>query len=170
VRELGGKGRRQTPLVEVVDGPFTIHAHPVRDNRCFSSRRSPPNLVFSPPSGAGKKRRPKPRTVSGRRFCLSAEVFSCPRSFAVCFPAYFLSRCGRPYPPPVVHIVRGPHVRAMCRWDNPWHNAWGNLSRTGYRLRDGLVEPMDRVAASQNMLGLETFIRKPSVPVFSGGG
>jgi hypothetical protein len=43
------------------------------------------------------------------------------------------------------------------------------MSIIGYRQGEGLVEHADRVAAPQNMLGTEMFIRKPYVPDFLGG-
>jgi hypothetical protein len=34
------------------------------------------------------------------------HFFSCPPAFAVSFPTHVLSRCGRPYPPSVVYVVK----------------------------------------------------------------
>jgi hypothetical protein len=35
-------------------------------------------------------------------------IFSCPLSLFRLFPTPILSRCARPFPPPVVYVVRGP--------------------------------------------------------------
>jgi hypothetical protein len=56
-------------------------------------------------------------------------------------------------PSPVVSDARGPPKGAMCRHDKPRHIAKGSLSIDGYRLREGLVEHADRVAAPQKILG-----------------
>jgi hypothetical protein len=87
-------------------------------------------------------------------------------SFAVNFPSLVGSRYGRPYPSPAVYIVRGPPIRAVCRCDKPRHNAWGSLSINLYRLGEGLVKHMDRVAAPQKVVGTGTFIQIPRTGFF----
>jgi hypothetical protein len=44
------------------------------------------------------------------------------------------------------------------------------MSMVGYRLREGLVEHMDRGAFHKKIMGTEILNRKPSVPNLNGGG
>jgi hypothetical protein len=53
-----------------------------------------------------------------------------------------------------------------CRYDNPRHTASCSLSITGYRLREGWVGHMDRVAAPQKVLGTGIFSKNPPYRVF----
>jgi hypothetical protein len=68
----------------------------------------------------------------------------------------------------MVYVVRGPPLRAVCRYDNPRHTARGSLLITGYILGEGLVEHKDRVAVPQKMVGTGIFFSKnPPYRVFS---
>jgi hypothetical protein len=65
--ELGGDDMRKDPSLGSSTAPSRSTNTFIRDNRCSSRRRSPPNLVFFRPSRGGKKKKPKPHTVSGWR-------------------------------------------------------------------------------------------------------
>jgi hypothetical protein len=71
-----------------------------------------------------------------------------------------------PVPSPMVYAVRGAPLYAESRCDDPRHPALGSVSMTWYRLGEGLVELVDRVAAPQKLSGAEVFIQKLSLPVF----
>jgi hypothetical protein len=125
VPELGRKRRRKTPSLRSSTVPTRSMHIPVRDIRCSSRRNSPPSLVFSPPSALRGLGRENNLASYGVWLALlpPSRMFSCPLSFCRLFPTPPRSRCGRPYPPPVVQVVRGPPLRAVCRYDNPRHTA-----------------------------------------------
>jgi hypothetical protein len=142
-RARGGEAGEKT-LARVVVGPFSILAHPrARYSLLLPSQRAPLSLVFPPPSGAEKK-----KYLSLRR-CPAGSLVSVPDFLMSHVLSPFVlaligSRCGRPYTPLVVYVVRGPPIRALCRYDNPRHIASGSLSITTCRLGEGLVEHTDR--------------------------
>jgi hypothetical protein len=120
--ELGGKACEKTPRSDL------------RRSR-LDPFSSPPEVVVAPPNELRHLaesslllrglRRENNEVVDGVRLALlpPCKMFPCPLSLFRLFPTPISSRYGRPYPPPVVYVVRGAPLRAVCRYDNPRHTA-----------------------------------------------
>jgi hypothetical protein len=86
-----------------------------------------------------------------------------------------MRRCpvGSPAPVPdiIISHVLSPYVSSTYMIALPvrTHPRWfsGSLSITGYRLGEGLVEHMDRVAAPRKMVGTIVFSKKPPYRAFT---
>jgi hypothetical protein len=135
VPELRGKGRQKTtPSLKSSTVALRSMHTPARDDRCSSRRSSPPSLVLLPPTGVGKK-----KYLSLARCLVGAHAsmpsfFSCPLSFVIYFSPHVRSRCGRPYPPLVVYVVREAPIRAcahcMRQPIDTWVPTRGGVGRT----------------------------------------